>query len=147
MATISFSAKPINKDLGLLLFRLIIGLMMAFHGLEKFLHFNEMAGSDFWANVNFLGMTGETPLSLAIFAELFCSIFLIFGFLTRLSLLVLGFCMAYIFLIVMPGSLITKGPNGYAFNDAFFYFVIYFGLYFTGPGRYSLDKMFFKKDD
>lgn len=148
MALVTFSANAINKDLGLLLIRLIIGLLMAFHGLEKLLHFNEMASSEFWAeNVNFLGMKGETPLSLTIFAELFCSIFLIFGFLTRFSLSILGFCMAYIFLFVMPGSILTKGEHGYAFSEAFVYFMIYLGLYFTGPGKYSLDKKFFKKND
>lgn len=144
----SFSSGPVNKDLGLLLIRLIIGFLMAFIGYEKFIHFHEMAASDFWAkNVSFLGMSGSTPLALTIFAELFCSVFLILGILTRFSLFVLAFCMAYIFLAVFPGSILEKGENGYAFNDAFVYFVIYLGLLFTGPGKYSLDKIIFKKND
>ena len=68
------SANPINKDLGLLLIRLIIGLLMAFIGYQKLIHFNEMAADDFWAkNVSFLGMKGATPLALTVFAEFFCS--------------------------------------------------------------------------
>ena len=142
----SFSANPINKDFGLLCIRLIIGLLMAFHGYEKFIHFNEMAASDFWAkNVSFLGMTGGTPLALTIFAELFCSIFLILGLFSRFSLLVLAFCMGYIFLVIFPGSIVEKGENGYAFNDAFTYFIIYIGLLFTGVGKYSFDQKFFTK--
>ena len=141
-----FSANPINSDLGLLLIRLIIGFLMAFFGYEKFIHFNEMATSDFWANnVSFLGMKGSTPLALTIFAELFCSIFLILGLFTRLSLCVLAFCMGYIFLVIFPGSIVGKGENGFAFNDAFTYFVVYLGLLFTGPGKYSFDSKFFKK--
>lgn len=143
---ISFSSNPINKDLGLVLIRLMLGVLMAFYGYEKLIHFNEMAASDFWANnVSFLGMKGATPLALTIFAELFCSVFLILGLFTRFSLIVLAFCMAYIFLVIFPMSIIEKGDNGYHFNDAFVYFIIYLGLFFTGPGKYSLDNKFFNK--
>jgi len=141
-----FSANPINSDLGLLLIRLIIGLLMAFHGYEKFIHFNEMAASDFWANnVSFLGMNGAAPLALTVFAELICSIFLILGLFTRFSLLVLCFCMGYIFMVIFPGSIVESGENGYKFNDAFVYFIVYLGLFFTGPGKYSFDSKFFRR--
>ena len=83
-----FSSHPINLSFGLLLIRIIIGVLMAFYGYEKLIHFDEMAASDFWAkNVSFLGMTGKFPLALTIFAEFFCSILLIFGLFTRLALL------------------------------------------------------------
>jgi putative oxidoreductase len=142
------SANAINMDLGLLLIRLIIGLLMAFYGLEKLLHFNEMAASDFWnKDVSFLGLKGKVPLALTIFAELICSVTLILGLFTRVSLFFLAFCMAYIFLVVFPFSILNKGDNGYTFNDTFVYFVIYLGLFFTGPGKYSLDKMFFTKSN
>lgn len=142
------SSKEINKDFGILLIRLMIGILMAFYGYEKLIHFDEMAASDFWAkNVSFLGMSGKFPLALTIFAELFCSIFLIIGFLTRINLFFLMFCMAYIFLVIFPFSILDKGDNGYQFNDAFVYFMIYLGLFFTGAGKYSLDhKLFGKKD-
>ncbi len=141
-----FSSNPINKDLGLLLIRLIIGLLMAFYGYEKLTHFNEMAASDFWAkNVSFLGMNGEIPLALTIFAELICSILLILGLFSRISTMVLMFCMGYIFLVIFPFSIISQGDNGQEFNTAFVYFIIYLGLFFTGPGKYSLDNKLFKK--
>ncbi len=140
------STSPINVDFGLLLIRLIIGLLMAFYGYEKLLHFEEMAASDFWAkNVSFLGIHGSFPLALTIFAELVCSILLLIGLYTRLSLIPLLFCMAYIFLVVFPFSILNKGDNGYEFNTAFLYFIIYLGLFFTGPGNYSLDSKLLKK--
>jgi putative oxidoreductase len=140
------SSKAINKDLGIALIRIMIGLLMAFYGYEKLIHFNEMAASDFWAkNVNFLGMSGKIPLALTVFAEFFCSLFLIAGLFTRISLFFLLFCMAYIFLVIFPFSIIDKGDNGYQFNDAFVYFVIYLGLFFTGAGKYSLDEKLFGK--
>lgn len=144
---ISLSSESINLDLGLLLIRLIVGLLMAFYGYEKLIHFNEMASSEFWAqNVSFLGMTGTVPLALTVFAELFCSILLILGLFTRLASLILAFCMAYIFLVIFPFSIIDKGDNGMQFNDAFVYFIVYISLFFTGSGKYSLDlKLFTKK--
>jgi putative oxidoreductase len=141
-----FSANPINKDLGLLLIRLIIGLLMAFIGYQKLIHFNEMAVDEFWAkNVSFIGMKGTVPLALTVFAEFFCSVFIILGLFSRFSLFVLAFCMAYIFLVIFPGSILENGEHGYKFNDAFVYFTIYVGLLFTGVGKYSLDQKLFTK--
>lgn len=139
------SVQPLHLDLGLLFIRVIIGFLMAFYGYEKMIHFQEMATSDFWTkNVSFLGMTGAVPLALTIFAELVCSILLIVGLFTRLSLIPLLFCMGYIFLVIFPFSILGKGDNGYEFNTSFVYFVIYLGLFFTGPGKYSLDQKFLK---
>ena len=142
-----FSEQPINMDLGLLLIRVIIGTLMAFIGYEKLIHFDELVVDEFWAkNVSFLGMTGGVPLFLTIFAEFFCSLFLILGLFTRFSLFVLMFCMGYIFMVIFPMSIVDKGENGYHFNDAFVYFIIYLGLFFSGPGKYSLDKKLFQKN-
>jgi putative oxidoreductase len=138
------SAIAINLDLGLLIIRLIIGILMAFYGFEKMSHFSEMAASDFWMkNVNFLGMSGKIPLALTIFAELICSLLLIIGLFSRFALFALMFCMAYIFLVIFPLSILDKGENGYQFNDAFVYFIVYLGLFFTGVGKYSLDAKLF----
>lgn len=139
------SFQPINLDLGLLLIRIIIGLLMAFYGYEKLIHFEAMAASDFWAkNVNFLGFTGKIPLALTIFAEFFCSLLLIIGLLSRLALIPLLICMGFIIVAIMQFSVLNSGDNGYEFNTAFVYFIIYLALFFTGPGKYSLDSKFLK---
>ena len=141
-----FSGQPINMDLGLLLIRVVIGALMAFIGYEKLIHFNELVADDFWAkNVIFLGMKGAVPLALTVFAEFFCSLLLIVGLFTRVSSFILLFCMAYIFLVIFPGSMVSKGEHGVEFNTAFTYFVIYLGLFFTGAGKYSLDAKFLRK--
>ena len=140
------TANPINKNLGLLFLRLLIGVLMALIGYEKLIHFSEMAASDFWAkNVSFLGMTGTVPLALTVFAEFFCSIFLILGVFTKFSSLILMFCMGYIFTVVFPSAPIVSGEHGLEFNSAFTYFAIYFVLLLTGPGKYSIDYKFFTK--
>ena len=135
-----------NLDLGLLVIRVILGVLMAFYGYEKLIHFNEMSNSDFWAkNINFLGMSGVVPLALTVFAEFFCSLLLIVGLFSRFSLIVLAFCMAYIFLVVFPMQILSKGDNGFEFNSSFTYFSLYIGLLFTGVGKYSLDVKLFDK--
>lgn len=140
------TSSAIQLDFGILIIRIIIGILMAFYGYEKLVHFQEMAASDFWANnVSFLGQKGAFPLALTVFAEFFCSLLLITGLFTRLSLLPLLFCMAYIFLVIFPFSIISSGDNGLEINTTFFYFIIYLGLFFTGPGKYSLDYMLLKK--
>ncbi len=140
------AANPINLSFGLLLIRVIIGVMMAFYGYEKLIHFDEMAASDFWAkNVSFLGMTGKIPLALTIFAEFFCSLLLIVGLLTRLALIPLIICMGYIVAVVGQFTIVETGEHGSQLNSGFLYLIIYFGLFFTGAGRYSLDAMISKR--
>lgn len=134
------SFQPINLSLGILLIRVIIGVLMAFYGYQKLINFETMAASDFWAkDVSFLGMTGKTPLALTIFAEFFCSLFLIIGLFTRLALIPLIICMGYIIACVAKFEVIYSGDNGIEVNNAFVYFIIYLGIYLTGPGNYSLD--------
>lgn len=134
------SFQPINLSLGILLVRVIIGVLMAFYGYQKLINFETMAASDFWAKeVSFLGMTGKTPLALTIFAEFFCSLLLIIGLFTRLALIPLLICMGYIIACMAKFEVIYSGNNGIEVNNAFVYFIIYLGIYLTGPGNYSLD--------
>jgi putative oxidoreductase len=136
----------LNKDLGLLLLRILIGILMAFYGIHKLNHFTEFASSDFWqSDVSLFGLTGKIPLALTIFAELFCSCFLIFGIFTRFALLPLIFCMGFIVVTIAKFKIITDGDNGFEFNQAFIYLVIYIVLFFTGPGKYSIDNFLLKK--
>ena len=134
------SFQPINLSLGILLVRIIIGVLMAFYGYQKLINFGTMAASDFWAKeVSFLGMTGKIPLALTIFAEFFCSLLLIIGLCTRLSLIPLLICMGYIIACVAKFEVIYSGDNGIEVNNSFVYFIIYLSIYLTGPGNYSLD--------
>ncbi|MFT7351698.1 MAG: putative oxidoreductase [Flavobacterium sp.] len=140
------SIHPIQLSLGLLLIRLTIGILIAFYGYEKLIHFQEMAASDFWAkNISFLGFTGKVPLALTIFAEFFCSLFLILGLFTRLAIIPLLICMGYIIAVVVNFSIVGSGDNGFEMNTAFVYFIIYLALFLTGPGKYSLDYQITKK--
>lgn len=142
----SNSIEPFNLSLGIFLIRVIIGVLMAFLGYEKLIHFNEMAASDFWTkNVSFLGMSGSIALGLTVFAEFFCSLLLTIGLFTRLSLIPLIICMGYIVVSIAQFAVLESGDHGTNVNSAFVYLVIYIGLFFTGAGKYSLDYMIGKK--
>ena len=74
-----------SKEASLLLLclRILFGLMLITHGVQKLLHYTEL---------NFIfpdpmGIGTEVSLILVLFGELFCSIAFIFGAIYRLSMI------------------------------------------------------------
>jgi putative oxidoreductase len=125
-------------NLGLLVLRLWMGFSMLLnHGVEKLKNFSDTAP-------NFpdpLGIGHTASLALAVFAEFFVSIFLIFGLLTRWSALVLAIDMGVAFISVYKGALSGQGSG----ELAFMYLMGYVTLLLAGPGRFSVDKALFGK--
>ncbi|MCW3124913.1 MAG: DoxX family protein [Bacteroidetes bacterium] len=132
-----FSITPadIPVDLALLILRVVISLFMAYHGLNKMTHFSEMQ----YKFMDFLGLGGSISLCLTIFAEFFCSIFLIVGLATRLVLIPLIITMLVAVIVAHKGEILGDGQLGTI------YLLIYLTLYIAGPGRYSLDAAFAPK--
>src|ERR1035438_2252626 len=83
-----YSAGAFNFTM--LLFRATLGALMLSHGYSKLIHFNAMR-YDF---LNFMGIGSTLSLCLDIFAEFFCSIFVILGLFTRLAILPILIAMA-----------------------------------------------------
>ena len=79
-----------------------------------------------------LGFGSYMSLMVAIFCEFCCSLFLIAGLLQRLILIPMIISMGVAFFDVHDALL----PGG---ELALIYLVIFIILYFTGPGRYSID--------
>ena len=119
-----------DRAISLILFliRLFFGIMFFMHGVDKMQNFNEL--SDTFPSV--LGFGSYMTLMLAIFCEFACSLFLITGLLTRIILLPMILSMAVAFFDVHDAMM----PQG---ELSLIYLVVFFGLFFTGPGRYSLD--------
>ena len=101
-----FSAQPSQTVVSSLLMvaRLIFGLVFLNHGVEKWVAFDEIATSF----PDPLGIGSEISLVLAIFAELFCSVAFIFGFLYRLALIPMIATMAIAFFLVHNGQPFTE---------------------------------------
>ncbi len=114
--------------------RVIFGLLLASHGLQKLMNFSMMA-SQF---PDPLGVGSKLSLSLAIFGELACSIAFIAGFLTRLAVIPMIFTMSVAFFTVHDGS-IASGELAFA------YLIVYLLMFFAGPGSYSIDALIGKR--
>ena len=111
--------------------RITVGALMLNHGYNKLVHFADMQPKF----MNFLGLGNTVSLSMVIFAEFFCSVFLILGLFTRL---------ACIPLIVATSVALFYAHHGQIFGDgehAALYLVGYVALLFTGPGKMSVDRL------
>jgi putative oxidoreductase len=110
--------------------------MMAFgHGLPKMEGFAQRKDSF----PEFFGLDSSVTLSLAIFAEVFCSFLLAVGLLTRAALILLIVTMLVAVLVVHGDDPFSKQEVG------LLYLIPYVVIYLTGPGKYSLDKALLKK--
>ena len=124
-----YSAGAFNA--AMLFLRLISGILMMSHGYDKLVHFGENQ-SKF---MNFLGLGSTLSLALVVFAEFFCSLFIIIGLFTRF---------AVIPLIITMGVALYKAHNMDILGDgetAMLYVAAYLVLLFVGPGRVSVDNM------
>lgn len=119
----------------LLALRILFGLLLASHGLQKLLAYSSLAAGGF---PDPLGIGSGASACLAIFGELFCSVAFIFGFLYRLSMIPMIVTMAVAFGAV----------HGWSINQgelAFAYLLVFIVMYIAGPGLYSVDGLIAKK--
>jgi putative oxidoreductase len=115
----------------MLILRLGVGILMMMHGYDKLVHFGDLQQKF----MNFMGIGSSWSLALVVFAEFFCSLFLILGLFTRL---------AAIPLIIATCVMVFKAHKGDVFGDgetAALYLTTYLVLLFVGPGRVSVDTM------
>ena len=124
-----YSAGAFNA--AMLILRLGVGVLMMNHGYDKLVHY----GSRHNKFMDFLGLGSSISLALVIFAEFFCSLFIILGLFTRL---------AVIPLIIVMSVALFKAHKGEFFGDgemAAVYLAGYITLLLVGPGRVSVDSM------
>jgi len=109
-------------------------LMIPYHGYVKLIEFNERK-DEF---MDLLGLGGSISLSLAIFAEFFCSILLVLGLFTRIAAIPLLTTML-IALSIHNWEIFGQ----YELATAFF--VGYLSILILGPGKFSLDYLIFRR--
>ncbi|RAL25312.1 DoxX family protein [Lujinxingia litoralis] len=124
------------NDLGLLILRLWFGGAMLFaHGMPKLQTFSEKAN----LFPDPLGLGSQLSLVLAIGAEVGCALLLMLGLATRLVSVPLVFTMAV-------AAFVVHGDDPFSKQEfALMYGFAYLGLFFTGPGRFSLDQLISRK--
>ena len=121
------SSKPYSINFSLLLLRLMAGSFMLVHGWPKLTNFSALA-----ENFNPIGIGNELSLALVVFAEVFCSLFIILGLFTRLALIP-----AIINMLV--AVFVAHGSDPFSKKELGLFFLIsYIILFLTGPGRYAI---------
>lgn len=118
-----------RASFGLLLLRIGSGAFMLGHGWSKLLRFGELS-------VKFadpLGVGTAVSLSLTVFAEFVCALLVILGLGTRLAVIPILVTMVVAAFVIHSGDPWSKQ------EFPLLYAVVWLSLFFTGPGRYSLD--------
>jgi putative oxidoreductase len=126
---------PISIDFAVLILRVFPSLFMLSYGWEKLLKF--FSGD--WAFANPIGIGEGFSLFLAVLAEFFGSLMVIFGIMTRPALLLLMFTMTVAGFIVHASDPISVKEHALTF------LVIYTAVFITGPGRFSIDNRLFSR--
>ena len=124
-----YSAGAVNA--GMLFLRCGLGILMFNHGYQKITHFSATAQH----MPNLLGMGSTVNTCLIIFAEFFCSLFLMMGLFTRL---------ACIPLLIGMGVALVKAHHLDIFATGQLpavFIVGFIAILFIGPGKISIDGM------
>jgi len=128
---------PKNIDLVLLILRVVGGSIMLTHGLGKF---SKLLGDDPIHFADPIGIGATASLALTVFAEVACSILLIFGFATRLAAIPL-------LITMLVAVFIVHANDGFGKMElALLYGVIYLVITIAGAGKISMDNwLLYKK--
>ena len=126
---LSTSYTNISFNLATLILRICLGILMIPHGYDKLVNFAAYK-KDF---MNFLGTGPTISLALVVFAEFFCSIFLIMGLFTRLVVVVLIIEMLVVIIKSHDMKIFADGEHGALFLAG------YLAILLLGAGKASLD--------
>ena len=130
-----FKSEEINVDLGVLVLRAGAGGMMLWqHGWPKLMNFTERM--DTFADP--IGLGSTISLALITLAESLCALLVALGLWTRFTTIPLIIGMAVIAFVVKSGD-----PLGEK-ELALVYLAAFLGIFLTGSGRYSLDRLTFQ---
>jgi putative oxidoreductase len=132
------SPEPIGLFKAIAVIRIVVGLLMVYHGIEVF-DSELMQGYIKWDV--FKNKAATFMVYLGKSSELIAGIFLTLGLLTRVGAIILLGTMLYITFFVGQGRFWYQDQHP-------FMFVLFAVLFFfTGPGAWSLDAVLFKKEN
>jgi putative oxidoreductase len=137
MTNALFSPAPLWQNNGLALLRIIIGLLMAYHGLEIFDREKILPYLE-WDVVKSLPAP-ETMVYLGKSLELITGICFVFGLFTRIAALFMAIDMLFICFKIGGGKFYYEDQHPFLFA------MIAMVFFFTGPVKWSLDKVWFGK--
>lgn len=123
-----------NNDLGLLILRISLGLLMLLHGIAKLTHGIDFLGGMFQN----LGLPSFFAYSVYI-GEIVAPILLIIGYRTRLVAIVFALTMIVAVAMAHASDLFTLSETGgWAVELQGLYFFGAVALFFTGGGKFAV---------
>jgi len=132
-----FSAHSLWSDYGLVGIRVLTGFMIAYHGAEIFSR-QAMEVYLTWDQIKALPAP-EPLVYLGKGIEFFAGVFLVLGLFTRVAALFMAVNMLFICFYI------GKGRFYYEDQHPFLFAVIALVFFFTGPVKWGLDFVAFKK--
>ncbi len=137
MKVISSENNPSLVNIAALILRVFAGASMLSHGYPKLEKLMSNADIQF---MDFLGLGPIITLVLVVFAEVICSVLIILGLLTRVASLIL-------IVTMLVAIFVAHGADPYAVKEmAVLYFVMFIVILLIGPGKFSIDELFTKKE-
>lgn len=131
---LTITAERNRLSLLLLSLRFVVGILLIFHGWNKLTDYHSLC--DTFPDP--LGIGSNYSLILAIFGELFCSLFFLVGYQFRIATPPMLITLSVAFFYVHGGH-VSEGEL------AFVYMMLLFFLLVMGAGRFSLDHYLFKR--
>jgi putative oxidoreductase len=131
------SAAPLWQSNGLVMLRIVTGLLMAYHGLEVF-DSKLMSGYLEWDSIKSLPAP-KFMIYLGKGLELVTGICLALGFITRLAALFMFIDMMFVCFKVASGKFYYEDQHPFIFG------LLALVFFFTGPVKFGLDNYLFKK--
>jgi putative oxidoreductase len=133
----SFAGSPYWRHNGMAVVRIILGLLLIYHGQEIFKAslMQEYATWD-----TFKGPGGMVKIYVGKFIELIAGISLLLGLFTRLGALLT--IMTFLYITFFVGG----GRFWYEDQHPFMYVLLGLVYFFNGPGNWSLDQLLFKSN-
>jgi putative oxidoreductase len=117
-------------NIAALLLRISFGsLMFLNYGIPKLMHFEERSKTFY----DPFHIGSQWSLLLVLFAEVFCSLLVVFGLFTRLALVPLITAMAVVVFMLNKGKPFSKSEMAAVF------LTVFLGLILVGPGKFSVD--------
>ena len=131
-----FSPLPLWQDSGLAALRIITGLMMMYHGWEIF----DSAVINDYATWDMI-KTLPAPMAMVYLGkglELVTGICFMLGLFTRISAILMAVNMLFICFKIGNGKFYYQDQHSFLFA------MVAMVFFFTGPVKWSLDKLWFK---
>ncbi|MBC7827303.1 MAG: DoxX family protein [Chitinophagaceae bacterium] len=130
---------PLYNDMGLGIVRIFTGIFMVYHGWEVFDEAKMNEYTKWMVDMKLFAPAFMAYLGKSI--ELICGIFIVLGLFTRIAAIPLAITMAFICFAIGKGRIFMEDQH------PFLFVLLAFLFFFSGPGRWNMDKIFFSNQN